>query len=322
MSRLKLLRRHPWACALAACAMLAPAVFALTPAPGATAGAAAAAAAPSRPPLWKVSDKDNSLYLLGSFHLLKSSDYPLSQDVEAAFADAEALVFEVTPAELADSANAQKMIAAARYEGDGSLSKVLPAPLRAKLVERMGEAGFAQLDGYEPWFVNLQMVLAVANQMGFQFDQGLDNHLMRRAQAEGKPTSGLETIDSQFKAMESAPMNEQVAGLGDLIENPAEMPRLLDEMHGAWRASDDARLNTLMLQEMRDKTPVSYQTMNVQRNNAWMPRLRSLLDKHQQDDALVVVGTLHLLGDDGLVRKLRASGYKVERICTGCSGKR
>jgi uncharacterized protein YbaP (TraB family) len=32
----------------------------------------------------------------------------------------------------------------------------------------------------------------------------------------------------------------------------------------------------------------------------------------------VVVGSLHLLGSDGLVEKLKAKGYKVERVCDGC----
>ncbi|MGH8025210.1 MAG: TraB/GumN family protein, partial [Pseudoxanthomonas sp.] len=38
--------------------------------------AAAAAGSPPVPLLWKVSDADNSVYLLGSFHLLKPNDYP------------------------------------------------------------------------------------------------------------------------------------------------------------------------------------------------------------------------------------------------------
>ena len=37
-----------------------------------------------------------------------------------------------------------------------------------------------------------------------------------------------------------------------------------------------------------------------------------------QGGTLVVVGTLHLLGSDGVVEKLRAKGYKVERVCTAC----
>jgi len=65
------------------------------------ADAPATAKTPPVPLLWKVSDADNSVYLLGSFHMLEPGDYPLSRDVDAAFADAEALVFELPPEEMA-----------------------------------------------------------------------------------------------------------------------------------------------------------------------------------------------------------------------------
>ena len=64
------------AIALAACA------------PGHANGPQAAQAATANAPvplLWKVSDADSSLYLLGSFHMLKAEDYPLSADIDAAF---------------------------------------------------------------------------------------------------------------------------------------------------------------------------------------------------------------------------------------------
>jgi uncharacterized protein YbaP (TraB family) len=39
-----------------------------------------------------------------------------------------------------------------------------------------------------------------------------------------------------------------------------------------------------------------------------------MLDDSHGDDALVVVGTMHLLGPDGVVSQLRALGYKVQRL--------
>ena len=57
--------------------------------------------------------------------------------------------------------------------------------------------------------------------------------------------------------------------------------------------------------------------INVQRNDAWLPKLERTLAR--DDDALVVVGALHLLGEDGIVEKLRAKGYQVERICSACA---
>src|SRR5688572_14419248 len=71
--------------------------------------------APPTPLLWKVSDADSSVYLLGSFHVLKASDYPLSKDVEAAFTDAERTVFEVAPGELADPDVARRTMAVAQF---------------------------------------------------------------------------------------------------------------------------------------------------------------------------------------------------------------
>jgi uncharacterized protein YbaP (TraB family) len=46
----------------------------------------------------------------------------------------------------------------------------------------------------------------------------------------------------------------------------------------------------------------------------------AFLDGMGKDDTLVVVGALHLLGSDGVVEKLRAKGYRVERICNACRG--
>ena len=49
-------------------------------------------------------------------------------------------------------------------------------------------------------------------------------------------------------------------------------------------------------------------------NGAGPPRLAAMLDDSSSDDALVVVGALHLLGDDGVVARLKAKGYTVERL--------
>jgi len=307
---------------LLGCALLAPAVYALTPASApAPEPATVAAKAPPRPLLWKVSDKDNALYLLGSFHLLKADDYPLSSDIEAAFSDAEKLVFEIPPSELTDPAVAQKMQLAAGYGDERKLSTVLPTDVREKLAQMLGASGAAQLDAFEPWYVNLALLLGVSQTMGFHADQGLDQHLMRRAAEANKPAAGLETIEQQLQALDSTPIGEQITGLQEFLDDPVEVSKSLRDMHDAWRAADIERLSALAIDEMRNKTPQTYRLINVQRNDAWVPQLRQMLDASKQDDVLVVVGAMHLLGSDGVIAKLRAKGYQVERICTACGTK-
>lgn len=276
---------------------------------------------PPVPLLWKVSDRDNALYLLGSFHLLKDEDYPVATDIETAFAAAEKVVFEVAPEQLDAPGNSDLFLAAAGYEGGRTLSDVLSPRLREKLnrlLKRQGGA-ISQVEGYEPWFVNLSLLLGLAQSLGFSPDQGLDQYLIGRAEAAGKPTAGLETLQAQLDALDSTPIAEQVIGLEDFIDRPQEMPSTLAGLHQAWRDGDVERLDALTRQDMLETTPETYRLLNVDRNDRWVPALRSMLDR-ADEDVLVVVGALHLLGDDGVVEKLRAAGYEVERVCSACSG--
>ncbi len=272
------------------------------------------------PLLWKVSDADNAVYLLGSFHLLKPDDYPLSKDIDAAFDDAKTVVFEVEPASLGTPETAEKFKQAAGYADGRTLSQVLPKAARDRLQKMLSVNGgsIEQVDKIEPWAVTLSLVLGMTQAMGFRQDQGLDATLMKRAAEAQKTVAGLETVDDQINALDSMPMNEQVSGLDELLAKPQETLSDLVEMHDWWKRGDIKSLDGKMRLEMKQKSPESYRLVNVQRNDAWVPKIEHRLAEPGQDNTLVVVGAMHLLGADGVVDKLRAKGYTVERICSAC----
>ena len=287
--------------------------------------AAAAPAAPvakgtERPLLWKVSDADNEVYLLGSFHLLKPDDYPMPADIDRAFDDAESLLFEVDPREMTAPETVTMMQKYMAYENGQSLSKVLPKATLERLATLVSASGSSvqALEQSEPWAVSLGLVIGVSQGMGFRPDLGLDRHLMERAAKAGKPASGLETVDDQMKAMDAVPYPEQAEGLDEFLLDPKKAIQQLQDMHAWWRAGDVDRLDRGMRAEMAANTPRSYQLLDVDRNAAWLPQIEKRLTGSKSDDTLVVVGTLHLLGPDGLVEKLKAKGYKVERVCEAC----
>lgn len=286
--------------------------------------AAAPAAQPAQQSLlWKVSDADNSVYLLGSFHLLKQDDYPLPSVIDAAFEDAESLVFEIDPREMTAPETMATIQKYAAYDAGQSLSTVLPKATHDKLGNLISMTGGSvqTLEQSEPWMVSLSLVLGITNAMGFKAELGMDRHLMARAAAAGKPTAGLETIEDQMKAMDSVSHAEQAQGLQEFLDDPKQAIQQMQDMHGWWRSGDVARLDSEMRAEMAKKTPESYKLLDVDRNNAWLPKVEARLKDSKADDTLVVVGTLHLLGEDGLVEKLRAKGYAVERMCDACSHK-
>lgn len=279
--------------------------------------------APVVPLLWKVSDADNSVYLLGSFHLLKVDDKPITPAVEAAFADAESVMFEVPPAQLTDPATATKFQAAMLYTGGRTLSKTLP-PQTLKKLEAMlapSKMPVAALDPLEPWAVSLQLALGIMMSQGFLADQGVDKVLMARAAQTNKPTTGLETIDDQLRALDGTPESEQIKSLDEFVADPKKGVEESMALHRAWRAGDAAWLDTGFRGEMARELPATYKLLNVDRNVRWVPQIEARLRAKGTGDTLVVVGALHLVGKDGLVERLRAKGYTVERIGYAATGK-
>ncbi len=281
--------------------------------------------APSAPVplLWKVSDQDNAVYLLGSFHLLRASDYPLSRDVEDAFADAEAVMFELPPDQI-DSAAVTKQMMQAALRRDGSRLRDELDPQTWQMLEAWAAKNGIPIDSlaaFEPWFVGLSISITEMMRQGLDPKLGLDAHFMAQAKATGKPTSGLERVEDQVRLLDGMEALEQRQFLKESLEEAAKGAAQTEKLHVAWRNGDARLLWEEMASELKQEFPNLYQRINVDRNDAWVPKIEQRLRAPGHDDTLIVVGALHLLGSDGVVEKLRARGYRVERICSACRTK-
>ncbi len=272
-----------------------------------------AAAEPPVPLLWKAEKDAGTVYLLGSFHVLKPSDYPLAPAVEAAYSDAEKVLFEVPPSAMASPELAATAQRYAKFDDGRTLRSVLQPDTTAKLQRFLGsEAALAAADVYEPWYMSMNLAVMALMQAGFDPTKGLDLHLMQRSAKDAKPTAGLETVEDQLRALDATPLAEQEKGLADALKSMPELRSKIDELHAQWRAGDAAAMDTGLAGEMRRDTPESYRLLNVERNQRWLPQVEALLA--EKNDHLVVVGSLHLLGKDGLVEQLAARGVRVERV--------
>src|SRR5690606_8949421 len=142
-------------------------------------------------------------------------------------------------------------------------------------------------------------------------------HFIDAAGLAGKHTGGFETGAQQIAFLDGMDKVEQVQFLDEALAQ-AESDEL-QQLHAYWRAGDADAIWNLMGADMRDRYPKLYRHTNVERNDAWLPKIEQMLATPGTDDTLVVVGALHLLGGDGVVEKLRAKGYVVERVCSACA---
>ncbi|KGR43103.1 TraB/GumN family protein [Xanthomonas vasicola] len=287
--------------------------------PGWARGASDTPVGPPVPLLWKVEGKGGTVYLLGSFHVLKPSDYPLSPDVMQAFGKADRLLFELPPDDAQSPELASRMLQAARRTDGRTLQDTLDAKTWQSLSAYARKYGMPleSLQRLKPWFVALTISLAEMTRQGMDPNAGLDHYLMQKAQARGKPADGLERAAEQIALLDGMSPTEQHQLLEESLDE-ADASDQLRQLHAAWRNGDVHTLSMQMAEDMRCQYPALYQDINVERNARWVPRLEQRLGKGS-GTTLVVVGALHLLGNDGVVERLRARGYNVERICAVCA---
>jgi uncharacterized protein len=151
----------------------------------------------------------------------------------------------------------------------------------------------------------LQLELA---KRGFSPEFGIEQVLARRAAGDEKPIQGLETTAQQLELLAGMPMPMQKRFLAMTLDESAQIDREIGELVGAWKAGDTAALADLLSDEF-DEFPDLYRRLTVDRNRAWVGRIADLLD--DRDDYLVVVGALHLVGEDSVVDLLERRGYEV-----------
>jgi len=263
--------------------------------------------------LWTVEGQRNTIYLLGSIHVLRPGDGGLPLAAERAYDDAEQLVMEIDLDDVAAEPSA--MLATMQQTAllpDGKTLRGVLGSDYDSIRERTGQSGLdlAMLDRFAPWFVAtllLQMELA---KRGFAPELGIEARLASRAIDDGKPIRGLETAEQQFAVLGGMPLEEQKRFLLMTLEESTQLDAQVDELVGAWQAGDTDALARMLSDEF-DAFPELYRPLTEDRNRAWVEQLDDLLD--DRDDYLVVVGALHLVGRNSVVDLLRQRGYTVTR---------
>jgi hypothetical protein len=262
--------------------------------------------------LWAVKGEHNTVYLLGSIHVLRPTDARLPEVAEQAYADAERLVMEIDldePGANDPQALLEEMQRTALLPEGQSLRSVLGRDYD-EINSRARAAGLdlGLVDRFAPWFVATTLLQLELARRGFSPEYGIEQTLAARAGRDHKPIEGLETAAQQLGLLASLPLPMQKRFLEMTLDESDQLDEQVGELLRAWRDGDAAALARLLSDEF-DEFPDLYRTLTVDRNRAWVGKLAGLLD--DRDDYLVVVGALHLVGRDSVVELLEKRGYEV-----------
>ncbi len=275
---------------------------------------AVSGSAQAEPAAWRVTGEDTGeLLLLGSVHYLRQEDYPLPSNIDELYQQADALVMELDLDDL-DALSVQSLFVEAGMLPPGSSLQTVLTPAVYELAEtRSAEFGLdlAFAASFEPWLVAITLMDLGMNALGFNASRGLEQHLLRRATSDGKQILGLETLEDQIHVFDQLSIKEQEALLLQTLNEIDSADDAMDELLNAWR---DGRVNALAneLTANFEDFPILYRHLVIDRNERWLDTLRQLLETGGR--YLVVVGALHLVGDDSVIELLQHQGLSVVEI--------
>lgn len=83
--------------------------------------------------VWKVTDGNNAVYLGGTCHILRPTDFPLPGEFDLAYAQADSLVFEIDPSAVESPEFATRLMAESVYRDGRTLKTVLTEEAYAAL---------------------------------------------------------------------------------------------------------------------------------------------------------------------------------------------
>jgi uncharacterized protein YbaP (TraB family) len=260
--------------------------------------------------VWKITGPNGgTVFLGGSIHALRGTDYPLPPAYNRAFDSSARLAFEVDLKALSDSS--KSVIKLGQYpKGDSLKNHVDPRTYdyvrRVFALLKVPEGKFAQ---FRPWM--LVLMLESPGLHGLSGNLGVDEFLERRARANSKPMSGLESVREHTEVFStlSDRQSEALLLLTFIPHEHAseESARLMN----AWRRGDVDTLTGMMRDSFRD-FPAFGERLIGARNRRWIPKIEGFLRSGKT--YFVVVGAAHMGGAEGLLALLKVRGYRVEQL--------
>lgn len=263
--------------------------------------------------VWEVSRGDARLYLGGTIHALRPSDYPLPGEFQYAYAAADEIYFEVDLKAALDPAFQATALQSYSYNDGRSLYTVLSEEVYSDFYTLAGNFGIpaGALDNLKPSPATTTVLFLKLGNIGFG-PQGVEMHFLEQAERDDLFQGSLESLEFQTRLLADLGEGNEDAVVADFVEQIGTLEDYMNEAVNAWREGDIGRIDEYLLTDMAEQFPEDFEAMFTRRNRNWVPQIMAMLD--DADTEFVLVGVGHMPREDGLLELLRREGATVRRL--------
>lgn len=275
--------------------------------------------------LWKATNGDNTLYLLGTVHVDRGNVYPFSQQLKSVISSAKEVIFEL---DFNDQEGLQYFTQAQLYSDGTTLEDHVPAELVDAVVDALVPLGMTreQIIQYKAWaLANTFTSLSASGGSEENPPMVIDSYVYSKALVEGKKISEVEGYVYQSDMFNSLSEEYQVGYLAGGLQTyltaqdpeAQENPELdgIDEMLKVWKTRDAEGFDQLYGKDAMLETDDELMKLLFDERDAHMTeKAVGYLNAQDAGIRLLAVGAGHMVGKTGIVSRLQALGYQVELV--------
>jgi uncharacterized protein YbaP (TraB family) len=260
--------------------------------------------------VYEITKGKNKIYLAGTIHLLRAQDFPQPAEFDAAYQASQTIFFEADLQKIKTPEFGQRFAQAMMLPNNTTLKDVLDADTWAALqaFSEKHQYPLSQTMMFNPAMTSILITMTEVKKFGV--GDGIDIFYDNIARADNKPIGELESGDDVIAYMKSFAQEDPNKIINSTLKDMDNLQSYFDSMVASWKAGDLDALDKEMGQKMKKDTPSLYQVMVVDRNKKWLPKIEQMFKTPEVE--MVMVGSLHLSGSDGLLVQLKKSGYQVK----------
>jgi uncharacterized protein len=271
-----------------------------------------AASAPPKPSeskhcLWRITNAKAPFYLLGSIHILRGTDYPLPPVVDQAIQQSQQFYFEFDPKRNDDYH--RKLEAAAKLPHGVEIKDKVHAKTWEYLHTTARGGNFEWIH-WKAWAI-AEFVLDYPTHEPFRSALGVDNYVLRKADARNCPLRGLESVEDHVAVHAGMNDVEGEAYLLEAIVYASEREAHARQIIAAWKAGNTEQLSAIQDPVVREAPGLNPRFLEW-RNTRWIPVIEKAINSGKP--TLIVAGAGHFSGPHNVLGMLRARGYQIEQL--------
>jgi uncharacterized protein len=260
--------------------------------------------------VYEVSKGNKKIYLAGTIHMLRAEDFPPPEEFDTAYRQAQKIYFETDIQYSKTPEFGQRFAQAMTLPDSKSLKDVLNEEVWAELqaFSEKNQFPLNQFMNFNAAMISILITITESKKLGV--DDGIDVYYDNLARHDKKSVDEMESGDDVISYMKKFSQEDPNKIIKSTLSDVENIPHDLKTMIMSWRAGDLEALERDMGEKMRKEMPGAYQSLVIDRNKKWLPKIEKMLATPEIE--MVMVGSLHLSGKHGLLASLKKSGYKVK----------